>query len=314
MKKQYRYFFISVAVCLFSACSSSPKAPDAVFLVRNEATKLVGLGSKAAREGNAGESVRFYEEAYRLATSVADEEGRIAALDGLASLRMRTEVSVSGAVVPAVASDPSSTAAQIDWAYPPTSAAGCIALAKTVAADSGKADLIAFASISEAEAALRTGAEADKRRASELALAASAALGRRPADRSRALRVLAEAKKELGDPKGALEALADAAASDKGLKRFAEYASARYLSASIHSKSGDYAAATVALLDALEADRRAENPAGIGFDFRALGIVAEKTGDKAAAARYYARSRDVFSAARFRTDADDAEKRRAALE
>jgi hypothetical protein len=67
-------------------------------------------------------------------------------------------------------------------------------------------------------------------------------------------------------------------------------------------------------VEALEADRRAENPAGIGSDFRALGIVEEKAGDRKLAARYYARARDVFAAARFSSDAEDAEARRAALD
>lgn len=334
---------IILAICsslaLASACSSAPKPAEAVYSVRNEVVKVIGLGAKASREGKEGEAARFYEEAYRQASSVADDEGRLLALDGLIPVRLRMDAvpepptlppSAGGAAgnndgagkkasapdfSPQVPASPSSApASSAAWAYPPATAADCVALAKRIAAESGSAVLAAFASVSEAEVALRAGVEAETRRAAVLAEAAAEALASRPSDRARALRALAAARKDLGDAKGALAALDEAAASDKSLKRFAEYASARYLAASIHSKGGDYAAAQAALLEALEADRRAENALGIGADFRALGLVAEKTGDKAAAARYFTRSRDVFAAARFPAEAADAEKRRAAVE
>jgi tetratricopeptide (TPR) repeat protein len=310
----------AAAAALLTACSSAPKAPDAVILRRNEAVRLVALGAKAVREGSPAEAVPFYAEAYRLSTTVADDDNRLAALDGLASLYARTPALADGAdesaTTPAAKAAPAGEASPevSPWGTAPAGSEACMALAREIADVSGRADLAAFVSLGEAEAALRSGNEAGNRKAAELALGAAGALDKRPDDKSRALRVLGEARKNLGDPTGALSALSEAAALDQKAKRFAEYAAARYLAASVHSKLGDYPAARTALLEALEADRRAENPAGIGSDFRALGIVEEKAGDRKLAARYYARARDVFAAARFSSDAEDAEARRAALD
>ena len=297
-----RLCLAAVAAAAFSACSSAPKPPDAIYLRRNEAVRLVALGARAVREGSLPEAIPFYEEAYRIATSVADDDNRLAALDGLAIAYSRFEPQAKTGPEGAV------------WAGAPASVAECLDLAREIAELSGRADLSAFVSVGEAEAALRSGGEAASLKAAELAAAAADALGKRPDDRSRALRALAEARKNLGDSSGALSALSSAASIDARAKRFAEYASDRYLAASVHSKLENYPAAREALLEALDADRRAEHSAGIGADYRALGLVEEKAGDAAAAARYFRQARDVFAAAKFTIDAADAEKRRAALE
>jgi len=309
---------------VLAACSSAPKPPAAVFDRRNEAASLAALGARMVRDGAYMEAARLYGESYRIATSVADDEGRLIALDGLAGSYARIGSAPSSAVpaaAPTAAAAQSPAAPSADrasapgaWGAAPESSAACIALAASVAAASGRADLAAFASLSAAEALLGSAAESDLRRAADTAAAAAAALEKRPADRARALRILGEARKGLSDGAGALSALDAAADIDRRARRFASYAAARFLAASVHSKAGAYEAARAALLDALDADRRAENPAGIGADYRALGQVAEKAGDKTAAAAHYAAARDVFAAARFEGEAADAERRRAALD
>ncbi len=301
MEKRIAIPAAALACLLIAACSSAPKRPEAVYERRNEAAKLVALGAKAARGGAAAQAAGYYAEAYRLSLSVADDEGRVVALDGLAGIYAKGGVEAPASSAP-------------EWGAPPATLGGCVELAASVAADSGRADLAGLAALSAAEAALATGAETDARRAESIAAGAEAALAKRLSDRARALRLLGRARKALGDGTGALAAFETSAGIDARDRRFAEYAASRYLAASVLSKNGDFIGAKTALLDALAADRKAENPSGIGADYRALGMVAEKAGDRAGAARYFEAAREVFAAARFRSDAEDAERRRAAVE
>lgn len=284
------------------SCSSAPKPQEAVYAKRNEAAKYLDLGAKNAREGATREAALFYGEAYRVSTAVDDAAGRVAALDGLATV-YAAGVPETSAAAPA---DPTATVP--DWGSP-ADAAGCRELASRLASESGSPQLMARASILEAEAALREASEEGARRAATLAASAAAALDSKSAERGRALRALGAARKAFGDFPGALSALDEAASLDLRQKRFAEFASDRYLAASVLSKAGDLPAARKALLEALENDRRAENSAGIGADYRALAMVAEKEGKKDEAAGFYRAARDVFSAARYTSDAQDADRR-----
>jgi tetratricopeptide (TPR) repeat protein len=240
-----------------------------------------------------------------MATSVDDAALRIAALDGLSKLLPEEDA----AKVPAT-----ETAADPRWGRAPTTANECRGLAEQIAADSGLPALAALAGLIQAEASLRRGGEGDLRQAEAAALSAVETYAKKSAEKARALRVLAEARKGLNDTVNALSALEEAANLDLKQKRFADYAADRYLAASIHSKAGNYPEARSALLQALEADRRVEHSAGMGADYRALGLVAEKEGKKEEAARYFEFSRDVFAAANFPLEATDAEARRSGME
>lgn len=293
-----------------ASCSSAPKAPDGIYLRRNETARYIDLAAKGAREGLRSEAILFYEEAYRLATSVDDAKSRVSALDGLATVYASGVPSVKDAVPSAEASGIAGTASA--WGAP-KDAASCRKLASAVAAASLSSELIAWAQILEAEAALKAGSDEDNRGAASLAQSAASALSGKSAERARALRALGSARKALGDSSGALSALDEAASIDRKRKRFTELASDLYLAASVHSKLGNYPAARTALLDALDNDRRAENAAGIGADYRALAMVAEKAGDAGAAVAYFEAARDVFAAGRFSAEAADAESRLSAL-
>ena len=306
------YLFTCLSLCAaLAACSSAPKAPDGIFALRNEAASLAGFGAKALRQGIRSEALGFYEECYRMATSVDDAALRIAALDGLSKLLPESE----SASAPAVDQTPATeTAPDPRWGRAPTTAKECRLLAEQIAADSGSTVLGALAGLIQAEASLRRGGEGDLRQAEAAALSAVKAYAKKPAEKARALRVLAEARKGLNDTANALSALEEAASLDLKQKRFADYAADRYLAASIHSKAGNYQEARSALLQALEADRRVEHSAGMGADYRALGLVAEKEGKMAEAIRFFEFSREVFAAANFPLEAADAESRRSGLE
>ncbi len=311
----------TVLCAALAACSSAPKAPDGIYALRNEAASLADFGAKALREGIRSEALRFYEECYRMATSVDDPALRIMALDGLSKLLpeggVTGDTTVDAAGKPLTESANQSTlpsAADVRWGRSPTSAIECRTVADGIAADSGQPVLVALAGLIQAEASLRKGGQDDFRRAETAALSAVIVYIKKPAEKARALRVLAEARKGLNDTVGALSALEEAATLDLKLKRFADYAADRYLAASILSKAGNYPEARAALLQALEADRRVEHSAGMGADYLALGLVAEKEGNKEEAARYYGFSREVFAAANFPLEAADAESRRSGLE
>lgn len=260
-----------------------------------------------------------------MATSVDDAALRIAALDGLSKL-LPEELAAAEVVMVGTAMGETPGAQTMEsavqttrpapdsrWGRAPTSARECREVAEEIASDSGQSGLAALAGLIQAEASLRTGGEAEFRQAETAALAAVDVYAKKPAEKARALRVLAEARKGLNDPAGALSALEEAANLDLKQKSFADYAADRYLAASIHSKAGKYPEARAALLQALEADRRMEHSAGMGADYRALGLIAEKEGKKEEAARQYAFSREIFAAANFPLEAADAESRRAGL-
>jgi tetratricopeptide (TPR) repeat protein len=66
--------------------------------------------------------------------------------------------------------------------------------------------------------------------------------------------------------------------------------------AAVHSKKGDFAEAGRNALLALEADKKIENSPGIAQDLYALGLIANRRGDPAAAYDYFQRSYLVFTA------------------
>lgn len=290
------------ALLTLGGCSSAPKPPEGIYDKHNETARYIDMGAKAAKEGRPEEAARFYGEAYRIATAVDDATDRIISLDGLAALyeplASRTGASASGAFV-----------FQSDL---PADSVSCRALVARIAAESGSPVLAARSSLMEAEAAAAAGTEEGYRTSLTLVEGAVSVFPSKSEERTRALRAVASARKGLGDSSGALAALGDAASRDKKAKRFSEMASDRYLGASIYSKLGDYDAARIFLLEALENDRKSENSPGIGADYRALAMIAEKQGQLPEAVRLYAAARDVFSAARLDGDASDSERRRAA--
>jgi tetratricopeptide (TPR) repeat protein len=259
------------------SCSSAPKKTPEAFTVRNEAARLVQLGAKALQDGGSAAARDFYQEAYRMYTAVDDPEGRIRALDGL------SRVSENGGELRAAAA--------------------------AIAADADRRELAALASLLQAEYDIGNGTEAEVRAAAATAKAAVDALSGLASDQARALRVYGSAAKSTGDFEAALEALNRAAGIDKRSNAFIEFASDRYLAAAVHSRMGNLAAANDALAEALDYDRRAENPGGIGDDYRALALVAEKAGNPDLARLYYARARDVYAAARLSLRAQEIEDR-----
>lgn len=266
---------LTLTIVVFSlalaACSSAPKAALEVVETRNEAARLLQMGAKSLREGSAGAAAGFYGEAYRLYTAIDNAEGRVRALDGLGRL------------------PPNEGGMEMAAAWK---------LASRIAAQDGDGFILALATLLRGELAILRRAEVEYADILKEVLAAAEALTREPKDRSRALRVAGALSKASGDAEGALEYFAQAAQIDKGQRAFIEYASDRFLAASVLSKLGRLDEAREALLDALDNDRRAENAPGIAADFHALSQVAAKAGQADEARVWAERSLEVYRAAR----------------
>lgn len=280
----------SLLVCgiVYLSCSSAPKTPAENRTVRNEAGRLVQLGTKALREGQIAAARGYYEEAYRLFTSVDDPEGRIRALDGLGRV------------------------------YPDKNEYWDRAL--TIAQFSGDPELIALALLLRAErqllsqeSSLAEIPQEGENLATELRNCINL-LQRRPMDKARALRLYGALLRSTGQYDEALKAFNEAASIDQKEKAYIELASDNYLIASVYSKKGIYNKAQEYLFIALSYDKRAENSAGIGNTYYALGLVSEKAGNIEAARTYYEWARAVYEAIKMQDQAEAIQKRLGPLE
>ena len=288
---QRSFAFLLVSLLLggifYTSCSTAPKTPAENRTVRNEAGRLVQLGTKALREGQGAAARGYYEEAYHLFTSVDDTEGRIRALDGLGRL------------------------------YPEKEEYWDRALA--IAQFSGDQELIALALLLQAERQVLSQEIAPITNQEGAQLAAKLqncinVLQRRPMDRARALRLYGTFLRSTGQYDEALKALNEAASIDQKEKAYIELASDNYLIASVYSKKGLYEKAREYLLIALSYDKRAENPSGIGSTYYALGIVTEKEGNTSLARAYYQRAIEIYEAIKMQDQIEVIQKRLGALE
>jgi tetratricopeptide (TPR) repeat protein len=101
---------------------------------------------------------------------------------------------------------------------------------------------------------------------------------------------LGSAYKATGELDKAMEWLRKALAINLGEKLYEEAAADYYMIASVHSKQGDYVSAAKNAELALENDKRVENALGVTKDLLALGLIASRAGDHAAAYGYFERS------------------------
>ena len=115
------------------------------------------------------------------------------------------------------------------------------------------------------------------------------------------------AEKELGNTEAAVKAIDEAEKIHSSGKYLEDAAYDWYIRASILSKAEHYPEALDALEKALHFDRRAENAAGLGRNWIAIGFVREKAGDIDGARTAWTRARDIFRAAFLAVHAQEAE-------
>jgi tetratricopeptide (TPR) repeat protein len=261
-----------------------PKRPAERFTVRNVAETQLDLANHEVDQGNFERALNILDEARRLAISVDDP-----------SLLAR-ELLARGNVL-----------------YYQGDEAGAALLwedARAEAEYTGETELAAMARIYLARGRLLSGANAE-----EVRLAVSRELSVIKKDKlfiALGWTVIGLAEKEnrrFIEAEAALKLSLDI--HEKG-NYLEAAANDWYLIASARSVAGSYDAALDALSTAIAFDRRAENPYGLGMDWRAVGDVYKKAGDASAAQNAFQRSLAIFRAIGLEQEALVVEERLAA--
>jgi tetratricopeptide (TPR) repeat protein len=271
-------FVFFVLLCGFSACSSVPRQPVEVRLVREAATVQLERANREADRGNYSLALSQAAEARRLAVSVDDP-----------ALRIRTALSMGNSLFSLGRPDEADAA----WraALNDAEAEGDAELAAISRIYRARRELLsALAQPDGMDGASGAANIAEIRSRVQAELAAvktdrlSAALG---------WIVIGLAEKELGRYKEAESALRKALALHEENRYLEQAAYDWYLIASVFSVNGRYDDAITALKEALKFDRRVENVYGLGKDWRAIGDVYSKAGKQDLAGPAYQRAEEI---------------------
>ena len=264
----------------FSACSSAPRMPEEVFVIRNTAANHLNLANYNASQGRFEDALIILEEAWRLALSTDDPPLRVNAATSRGSIlfslgryeeafaaweNASVEGEASGLRLPAARARIYSIRArlvQLSNAYPEGGQAADAEAGRlreqvlqelaVVRADTG-AVAAGYLTLGMAEKQLRRWAEAEN--------AAVRALG--IYERSRLLE---------------------------------DAAYAWFIIASIRSVSGNHNAALEALRTAISFDRRAENGFGLASSWHAMGDVYRNAGRSGESQAAHRRAADIYRA------------------
>ncbi|MCX7028673.1 MAG: tetratricopeptide repeat protein [Spirochaetes bacterium] len=256
-----RALLLAAALAL-AACSSAPKQTDTATDVKNHAAESALSGNTYYRQGRYELALQFFTQALNENLSVDNEEGVVQSYNSI------------GRVYLAVGMNDEAESA--------------FAKASSIAVRLGGAPLF-VTSNNLGELYLRRG---DARGAVEIfERVLGGSLKDVQQDQVGLLyHNLGSAYKATGDYARAMEWLRKALAVDLDQKLFEEAAADYYMIASVHSKQGDYKSAAENAQLALDNDKRTENALGVIKDLLALGLIASRAGDPAAAYRYFERS------------------------
>jgi len=258
-----RRFAILAAVVVLAACSSAPKKPGEATDVKNRAAEAALSGNTYYRQGRYDLALQFFTQALNENLSVDNEAGVVESYNSI------------GRVYLAVGMHAEAGAAFVK--------------ANAIAVRLGGEPLFVTAN-NLGELALRRG---DARGALEIfeRVIGGSQKDVSPQQRAQLYHNLGSAYKATGDLDRAMEWLEKALTIDLDGKLHEEAAADYYMIASVHSKRGDYASAARNAELALEYDKRTENALGVVKDLAALGRIALKAADPAAAYGYFERSR-----------------------
>jgi len=267
---------------LFASCSSAPKNPGDVFLLRSQAESMLEQGNREADRGN-------YENALLL----INESKRIAILVDDPSLRVRTGLSRGNVLF----NLGQSKEAFDEWD---------VALAE--AEKRGTPELVSVSRVHIARGNLLSG----KMEAQPVIDQVNKELVAIKDDQlyiAFSWLVIGLAQRELGSYR---EAEASVTRSldvhEKGLY-FEQAAYDWFVIASIRSLAGNYDSSLQALQSAIAFDRRVENSWGLASDWRAMGDVYKKANKDAESREAYQRAASIFRAMGNDADAQAMETR-----
>jgi tetratricopeptide (TPR) repeat protein len=254
---------------LFSACSSAPKNPGEITILRRTAESQLDLANKQADRGVLGEALTLADEAKRLAVITDDPD-----------MLVRTGLSRGNVLFLLGRNNEAVT----EWN-------GALAEAERV----GNGELAAVSRIHIARGRLLSpGGKASAGTVRDETTRNVAQIQKNRYYIAFAWTVIGIAERDLGRYAEAEAAVKRSLEIHMKDRYFELAAYDWFLTASFRSLSGNYSGALQALESAIELDRRMENSWGLANDWRAFGDVQKKAGNRDAARAAYTRSAGIF--------------------
>lgn len=258
-----------LSVFLILSCSSMPKGenPDAVNVKKEQAALYLSRGHNEYGWNNYESSIKLYNKAFSLSSSVDWEEGMVRSLVHMSRSIDRT-------------ADNKQSQLYLD-------------AARELLPVSEEVTLSILVGNRESEWLLfHKGPEKALEKCNEVI----SALGSEKSEEAgETWRLKAAIHKKMKNYDAALEAIEQAVALDSKQQYIAELASDHYIKASILSLSGREVEGINSMLQALHYDKFIENTAGIAQDLYALALIYEKMGKKEDANHFYQRSYLVYT-------------------
>jgi tetratricopeptide (TPR) repeat protein len=264
----------AIALILAVSCSTAPKKTDTVTTMKRQAAQDASSGETYYRQGRYELALQFLTLALNEYTSVDDAVGIITVYNAIGKTYMATNS---------------------------LGMAEAIFLKARESAREVSASQLFLTSINLGELYLAKG-DADQALSIFEETLAMPEKSHTKAQMAILYHDLGTAQKTRGDSAKALEYYGKSLEINLAQKLSAEAASDYYMIASVHSLDGRYPDATLNMNKALELDKKIENSPGIAKDLYALGLIAGKSGDMAAAYEYFQRSYLVYTTLGFLTD------------
>jgi tetratricopeptide (TPR) repeat protein len=265
---------LAVCLLLVAACSSAPPSSDTVSTMKRQAAQDGSYGEAYLRQGRYELALQFTTLSLNEYTSVDDREGVIRSYNAIGTTYLAM--------------------GSLDKAEE------VLLRAQGLSRGAGNF-LLVVSSISLGELYLAKG---DSQKALDVL---QEALGlpeasRTPAQTAVLYHDIGTAERNLGDPVTALASYSLSLQANLKARRVDMAASDYYMIASVHSQAGRFDEAAKSAALALDLDKQIENSPGIAKDLYALGLIAVKRRDMAAAYDFFQRSYFVNVTLGFRAE------------
>ena len=255
---------IGAALLALASCSSAPKPTAEVVVRKNQAAEYSKLGDGFLAKRDYASALRFYQESLRENQAVDNQEGVVVSLNSVGRVYL-----AAGKLSEAEATFREA----LSYAEPlkPSLRALCLANLGEALYTQGKPE--------EALKCFEEGIPLAAKDERTLAILLH--------DRA----VVCRDQERWDDAEADLRR---AAGINQRLKRLSEYGANSFVLGTMAAKRGALEAATDLVRTALQADRTAENSAGIAADLEALGALSRRQGRPEEAFALYRRAFDVF--------------------
>jgi len=256
-----------LTLSLAAACSTAPRTTNGVATAKNQAAQDSTNGEAYYRQGRYDLALQFFTRSLNAYTSVDNEEGIVQSYNAIGTTYM-----AMGSL--AMAEEILIRARERSRGMDPT--------------------LLAIATKNLGELYLAKGEAQKALGILEEALAMPAG-SRTPMQTGLLFHNLGIAQKDLGNLAKAQDYYRKSLDINLANKLVEQAAGDYYMIAAVHSKNGEYAEAQKNVTLALAADKQIENSPGIAQDLYAMGLIANRRRDAAAAYDYFQRSYLVYT-------------------